>query len=51
MQGKVVEKYSIEKMGTSSIFVEGASLNPGMYFYSLIADGKEVDTKKMILIE
>lgn len=51
MQGKVMEKYSIENMGTSSIFVEGASLNPGMYFYSLIADGKEVDTKKMILTE
>jgi len=24
-------------------------MEPGMYLYTLIADGKEVDTKKMIL--
>jgi len=29
--------------------ISGSELNAGMYFYSLIADGKEVDTKKMIL--
>jgi len=29
--------------------IEGNTMEPGMYLYTLIADGKEVDTKKMIL--
>jgi hypothetical protein len=29
--------------------IEGHTLKAGMYLYTLIADGKEVDTKKMIL--
>ena len=30
-------------------FTQAQPNNPGMYLYSLIADGKEVDTKRMIL--
>jgi len=29
----------------------GGELQPGMYLYSLIIDGKEMDTKRMILTE
>jgi len=34
-----------------SITIKGSELNPGMYLYTLIVDGKEVDTKRMILTE
>lgn len=33
----------------SYIYINSSQLIPGMYLYSLICDGKEVDTKKMIL--
>jgi hypothetical protein len=29
--------------------IQGSEFQAGMYLYSLIADGKEVDTKRMIL--
>ena len=34
-----------------SLTIEAAELAPGMYIYSLIADGKEVDSKRMIVTE
>ncbi len=49
MQGAPVKQYSIEKREDASKTIQGGSLKPGMYLYTLIADGKEVDTKRMIL--
>ena len=31
--------------------INGSELQPGLYIYTLVADGKEVDTKRMILTE
>ena len=47
MQGSVVKKISAGRSGT--VEIQGSDLQAGMYLYSLIADGKEVDTKRMIL--
>ena len=47
MQGSVVKKISANRSGM--IEIQGSDLQAGMYLYSLIADGKEVDTKRMIL--
>jgi hypothetical protein len=49
MQGRQVKNFDVRKTGRGSITLEGSSMQPGMYMYSLIADGMEVDTKKMIL--
>lgn len=38
-----------QNRGEASITIDGGSLNAGMYLYALIADGKVVDTKRMIL--
>jgi len=35
--------------GKQSVTINGNSLQPGMYLYALVIDGKEVDTKRMIL--
>lgn len=51
MQGKQIGQYPIQERGNGSITITGGSLQPGMYMYALIADGKEVDTKRMILTE
>ena len=42
MQGHMVNQISINSH-------DGLKLGPGMYLYSLIAEGKLVDTKRMIL--
>ncbi len=49
LQGKQVREYSITEKGNTSVTLKAGSLQPGMYLYSLIVDGNEVDTKRMIL--
>ncbi len=49
MSGKQVDKISIADRGKSSVSVSATGLHEGMYLYSLIADGKVIDTRKMIL--
>ncbi len=49
MSGKQVDKIAIADCGKSSISVSATGLHEGMYLYSLIADGKVIDTRKMIL--
>ena len=51
LQGKQIKQINIESRGNSSVTINGYELTPGMYMYSLIVDGQEVDTKKMILTE
>jgi Uri superfamily endonuclease len=49
MQGVQIKSFSLNERGDTSVTIEGNSLKAGMYLYTLIANGKEVDTKKMIL--
>lgn len=49
MSGKQEKQISIVERGKVAISVTSEGLTPGMYLYSLIADGKVVSTKKMIL--
>lgn len=49
MNGDQIAEYPIANRGEASITIDGGSLNAGMYLYALIADGKVVDTKRMIL--
>lgn len=49
MNGSQVKNYPVFQKGQGSITIRGSELKPGMYFYTLLADGAEVDTKRMIL--
>ena len=49
MNGSQIQQITLTERGDSSITVNGGELNAGMYLYSLIADGKVIDTKRMIL--
>jgi len=51
MNGRQVRKFSNLKAGPGSIQLEGSQLESGMYLYSLLVDGQEIDTKRMILTE
>jgi hypothetical protein len=51
MQGETIKSYknlAVEN-GKGSIIINGGDLKSGMYLYTLIVNGKEVDTKRMIL--
>ena len=51
LQGKQVEQLPVTDMGAGSVTLLGGNLQAGMYIYSLIADGKELASKKMILTQ
>lgn len=49
MQGNMLRTIPVNDRGNVSVTIESGDLNAGMYIYSLIADGKEVASKRMIL--
>lgn len=51
LNGAELRSYDIIQKGRGSIAVDAGSLKAGMYLYTLICDGKEVATKKMILTQ
>ncbi|MDE5806968.1 MAG: tail fiber domain-containing protein [Muribaculaceae bacterium] len=51
LNGRQQMRVSIADRGDVAVTVSGSSLQPGIYIYSLIADGREADTKRMILTE
>ena len=51
MQGALVKNFSLPARGEGTQTVEASELAPGMYIYSLVADNREVDAKRMIVTE
>ena len=49
MNGIQLKCYNISERGKKIIIISGSEFNAGMYLYALIADGKVIDTKRMIL--
>lgn len=49
LQGTLVKSFENLDSGAGEIVISGNDLKAGMYLYSLILDGREADTKRMIL--
>ncbi len=47
--GTVVAKYNVPTGKNGKVNVNVAGFNSGMYFYSIVADGKTLSTKKLIV--
>lgn len=51
LQGKQLLHLPVSGRGNTSVTVEARQLGAGMYVYALIADGREIDSKRMIITE
>lgn len=51
LTGKQITTYPIDQKGSSSITLTSEKLAAGIYIYSIVADGKVVDSKRMIVAE
>lgn len=51
MNGKQIERFELREKGENFLQIQKGKLAAGIYYYSLIADGKEIATKKMILTD
>ncbi|MCA6362658.1 MAG: T9SS type A sorting domain-containing protein [Bacteroidetes bacterium] len=49
MDGKQLKRIPIQGTGNGSITIEGNELYAGMFIYSLVVDGKETESRRMIL--
>ena len=51
LQGKQVHRIDIRDRGDVVNVIDASYFTPGMYIYSLIADGVEIDSKRMIITD
>ena len=51
LNGNQKLRKDISARGETTVSIEGNTLNAGMYIYTLVADGEEVDSKRMILTD
>ena len=51
LNGRQQMRLNIADRGDVAVTVSGSSLPAGIYIYTLITDGQEADTKRMILTE
>jgi hypothetical protein len=51
LQGKQLKSITIAGRDYGQVIIHGSELQPGMYHYSLIADGKIVGTEQMVLTD
>jgi hypothetical protein len=51
MSGVLKKTIPISSKGDIGVNIDGGELSPGMYYYSLIVNQNQVDTKRMILTE
>ena len=49
LQGKKVQQVNITARGKQTVQLNATDLSDGMYLYSLIADGKVIETRRMIV--
>ena len=49
LNGLELESYTLNQRGKVSVEISGGRFPSGMYLYALLADGRVLDTKKMIL--
>lgn len=51
LQGKQLKSIRVTERNEGNVVIQGAQLQPGIYYYSLIADGQVVGTEQMILTD
>lgn len=51
MQGKQIKSYGIVEREHGSITISANELQPGIYLYSILADGKIIGTEQMVITD
>lgn len=49
LQGSQIQRLELTEKGTGKVTLDAGTLEAGMYIYSMVVDGEEVDTKRMII--
>ncbi|MEL7003265.1 MAG: tail fiber domain-containing protein [Bacteroidota bacterium] len=49
LQGRQIKSLELRDKGNGKVTLDAGALEAGMYIYSMVIDGEEVDTKRMII--
>jgi len=49
LEGKQLKEIQVNERGITTVNISGSEFSPGMYLYTLVADGRVVDTKRLVL--
>ncbi len=49
LNGAVLKTFNLQGIGFGQVLISGGSFDAGTYIYSLIVDGKRIDSKRMML--
>lgn len=49
IEGKQVKTLPVQRRGNTSVNIQRNELNPGIYIYTLLIDGKAMDSKRMVI--
>jgi len=49
VDGRQLKTFTLSKGGMNEVTINAGALSSGQYMYSLLVDGKKVDSKNMIL--
>jgi hypothetical protein len=49
MTGSLLKTIQLNQRGEGNVIISGNEFNAGMYLYSLVCDGKIIETKQMLL--
>jgi len=48
--GQVIDRVPLKELGEQQLYFNSQSLQAGLYYYTLFVDGRQFDTKKMIVM-
>lgn len=49
--GTILKTSHIKEKGKGSVLIYGSNLSSGVYSYTLLADNKPIDTKRMVKVK
>ncbi len=51
LNGRQIARYDVAERGATTVSVKGDTLSPGMYLYTLVVDGTEIDCRRMVITD
>lgn len=51
LNGQQKLRFNLSERGNVDVTIDGNTLPAGMYIYTLVCDGQDIDTKRMILTD
>lgn len=49
LSGKLLKTFELADSGLNTVTIDGGTMGPGTFFYTLVIDGRMIDTKRMVL--